>query len=77
METEFEEKIGISFLLPFMNKKYFNYFVYYLPKSIVVVKYEVLIHLGFPKMCIIYFESNDSKKNFVLEYEGKNFPNLN
>ena len=68
--------IAIENLEPFMTKKYFNYFIHYLPKSITVSKHEVHNHLGYPCVVYIYFENLESKAEFIQEYDNKNFTNL-
>lgn len=72
-----ENSIALEKLLPFMNKKFFNYFVYYLPKSIVISKYEVYYHKSQPFICYINFEDIVSKNEFISKYTDQNYPSLN
>jgi len=69
--------IAIENLEPFMTKKYFNYFVHYLPKSITIINHEIHNHLGFPFIAYIYFENSESKEEFIQKFDGKNFTQLN
>ena len=71
-----QENVIISDLLPFMNKKFFNYVIYYLPKSIVVTNHEVVYKENMPYACLINFEDKDSKEKFIDKFTGENYPNL-
>lgn len=72
-----ENSISINNLLPFQTKKFFNYFIYYLPKDIEVSSHEVYDLNGYPYICYIYFENEKGKNKFIEKYQGKNFPSTN
>ncbi len=71
-----ENSVALENLLPFMNKKFFNYFVYYMPKSIVISNYEVYFHKSQPFICYLKFEDEKSKKEFIQKYSEQNYPGL-
>lgn len=68
--------VAIEDLLPFMNKKFFNYFVHYLPKDSKSSSFEVYNNKGLPYICYLEFENLQNKNMFIKNFENKNFPNL-
>ena len=73
---QIQDYVVITDLLPFMNKKFFNYVIYYLPKTISVSSHEVYYKDKLPFACMINFEDKESKDLFVNKFSNESYPNL-
>lgn len=58
----------------YMNKGFWDLFVYELPSSIKVTKHEVILKDSMPHCMIISFADEKSKSKFVADFGSKTFP---
>lgn len=66
--------VAVKNLSTYMNKGFWDLFIYELPSTIKIIKHEVVLKDSFPLCLIITFADEKSKCKFFTDYSSKTFP---